>query len=91
MELAQDLLYIGIQGGATYNQAVHLTTECIDYLGADLSADDTVDAGDSHQYLHHRLLHYRLYLLLDYLLNYQRNGDYQSRLLLGECIEQDLG
>ena len=90
MELTQYLLNIGIQGSAAYNQAVHLATKCIDDLGADLTANDTVDTGDSHKYLHCRFLHNRLYLLLDYLFYYQRNGDDQSRLLLSKCIKQYL-
>ena len=91
MNLAKDLLDIGIQGSTAYNEAIHLAAESADYLGADLAADYTVDAGDSHQYLHHGLLHNGLYLLLDNLLNYQRNGDDEFGFLLGECIEQDLG
>ena len=88
LDLPEDLLDLGIEGGAAHDELLHVAAEGLHEAVLDLLVDDLVDAGDLEEELHEGLVDGRLDLGLVDLLHHERHGDQQVRLDVGECLEE---
>ena len=71
----QETLHFLIESGSTYNHFIEFTSKSFGHLITDLLIDALVDTRHLHQEAKFRILNLGEYLLLNDLLNDQRNGD----------------
>ena len=84
LELAQDVLHGGIQGGAAHRNLTHLAAEGFHQFRTHLAVQQAPDPGNASQHFHRGLLQDGENLALDDLFHHQGHRDQDVGLDVGE-------